>query len=173
VAKGDNPFGSEPPENPFGSSPSTDPFGRPIEGSDDAFAAPAPADQSRLPSPSPPSDDAWRSTPAPPPSGDYAAPPVSGRRAETAIPAVVLGIVGIILCPLCAPFAWSLGRKAERQVDASGGALAGRGEATAGKILGIVGTVLMVIWIVALVGLLAVGSSVDSGSGTTTTTYQF
>ena len=81
----------------------------------------------------------------------------------------MLGIIGIIICPLAAPVAWGLGRKAERLVDASGRTLSGRGEATAGKVLGIIGTSLMVIGIVLFIVLLAVGSSVDSGGGTTTT----
>ena len=55
----------------------------------------------------------------------------------------MLGIIGVVVCQLCAPFAWAMGRKAERLVDASGGTLGGRGEATAGKILGIIGTVFL------------------------------
>jgi hypothetical protein len=184
VAKGDNPFGSDPPSNPFGSPPSTDPFGRPIEGSDDAFDAPGPAEPSSQPSPG----DAWRAPPAPRPTGGDAAPPptggdaappatadgypaapVPGRRVDGAIPALVLGIVGIILCPLLAPVAWSLGRKAEREVDASGGTLTGRGEATAGKVIGIVGTVLMIFWVLLFLGLMAFGSSLESSTPTTTT----
>jgi hypothetical protein len=81
----------------------------------------------------------------------------------------VLGVVGIVFCPLCAPIAWSLGRKAERLVDESDGMLGGRSEATAGKVLGIVGTALMVIGILLLVALIGLGVSVDSGSTTTTT----
>jgi hypothetical protein len=156
MAKDDNPFGAEPP--------STDAFGRPIPRSDDAFSAPAPADSA----PPPSSDDVWRSGPAPPPTGDYAAPP-AGRKADGAVPALVLGILGIVFCPLCAPVAWSLGRKAERLVDRSGGTLGGRGEATAGKVLGMIGTALIVIGVLLLIGLIALGSSVDGGSPTTTT----
>jgi hypothetical protein len=70
---------------------------------------------------------------------------------------MVLGIIGIVLCSLCAPFAWKLGKDAEAAVDASGGALGGRGMATAGKILGIIGTVLLVVGILAFVVLIALG----------------
>ena len=56
-----------------------------------------------------------------------------------------------MLCPLCGPFAWSLGRKGEQAADASGGALGGRGLATAGKILGMIGTFFLLLLIVFLV----------------------
>lgn len=89
----------------------------------------------------------------------------SGRRPQTASGAVaslVLGVLGIVLCPLCAPIAWSLGRTAEREVDASGGSLDGRGLATAGKITGIIGTVLLVLYVLAfVVFFLLLGWAVD------------
>jgi hypothetical protein len=62
----------------------------------------------------------------------------------------VLGILGVVLCPLCGPVAWVLGRKAEQEVDASGGRIGGRGLGTAGKILGIIGTLFIVLFIVLL-----------------------
>lgn len=162
MSKDDNPFGSEPPQNPFGQVPPTDPFGRPVA-SDAAFGAPSePASQ-------PNTGDAWQTGPAPPPGGQYSAPPPSGRKAEGAVAALVLGIIGIVICPLAAPVAWGLGRKAERLVDASGRTLGGRGEATAGKVLGIIGTVLMILGIILFIALIAFGTSVDSGGGTTTT----
>jgi hypothetical protein len=173
MSERDNPFGSEPPSDPFGSGPPTDPFGR-KPAPDDPFAAPAPADDP-VSAPSPaagPSDvsqptDAWRESALP--QDPFAPPPPpnepSRRNAEGAIPALILGIIGLVFCPLVAPFAWYLGRKAERLVDASNGGLTGRGEATAGKILGIVACVLMILGIVLLIVLLAVGSSIDtSGS---------
>ena len=55
-----------------------------------------------------------------------------------------------MLCPLSAPVAWSLGRKGEQEIDASGGAVGGRGMATAGKILGIVGMALLLLVAVSL-----------------------
>ena len=81
----------------------------------------------------------------------------------------MLGIIGVVFCPILAPVAWSLGRKAERLVDESGGALSGRGEATTGKILGIIGTVFIVLGILFLIALIGLGTSVESGGGTTTT----
>jgi len=68
--------------------------------------------------------------------------------ADKAVPALVLGIVGIVACPVCAPFAWSTASKAERQIDDSSGALGGRGMVTAARVLGIVGTILLVLYVV-------------------------
>jgi len=154
----DDPFGSDPP--------STDAFGRPISGSEDAFGSPAPMSQ-------PPPGEGWQTAPPPPPpTGQYGAPPTPGRKADGAVAALILGIVGIVLCSILAPFAWAMGNKAQRLVDASGGTLGGRGEATAGKILGIIGTVFLIITIVALIAIIAFGTSVDTG-GDTTTNFEF
>ncbi len=68
--------------------------------------------------------------------------------APRATVSLVLGIVGIVLCPICAPIAWAIGHGAEDEIDASGGKLGGRGLATAGKITGIIGTVLLVLYVV-------------------------
>ena len=82
--------------------------------------------------------------------------------APNAVLSLVLGIIGVVLCSLCAPFAWKLGREAEAAVDASGGQLGGRGLATAGKILGIIGTVLLVLGVVVLIVLLAASGGSSS-----------
>lgn len=81
--------------------------------------------------------------------------------------AMVLGILGLVVCQACAPFAWSIGGKAVKEIDASGGAYGGRGQAQAGYILGIIGTILLglgliagVIWIIAVVG---IGVSSNTG----------
>lgn len=88
----------------------------------------------------------------------FDAEPRSPQNAPGAVPALVLGILGILVCPLLGPFAWVYGRRGERAVDASGGLLPGRGLATAGKVLGIVGTALVVLLLVALLFLVAGGS---------------
>jgi hypothetical protein len=76
--------------------------------------------------------------------------------------ALVLGILGLYLCGVLAPFALMIGRRTIREIDASGGQYGGRSAARAGHILGIVGTVLLcfavlatiayVIFVIALVG---------------------
>ena len=77
-----------------------------------------------------------------------------------AIISLVLGIIGIIFCAgILAPIAWYLGAQAENQIDASAGLQGGRGIATAGKIIGIIGTVLFVIWLVITIIVLIAGGS--------------
>ena len=79
-------------------------------------------------------------------------PPRAARpNAPNAVLALVLGIVGVAACSVCAPFAWYFGQQAEQAVDHSGGSLDGRSLATAGKILGMVGTVFLVITVVGLI----------------------
>ena len=70
----------------------------------------------------------------------------------------MLGILSIMFCPLCGPVAWSLGRSAEREVDAAGGQLGGRGLATAGKILGMIGTAFLVLLVLFFVFAIVLGT---------------
>lgn len=59
---------------------------------------------------------------------------------------LVLGILGITICNILAPFAWIVGNRVLREIDESNGMLtANRGLVVAGRIMGIVGTVLLVV----------------------------
>ena len=80
--------------------------------------------------------------PGGPPPGypPYGYGPPDHPRASTSM---VLGILGLVLCQVVAPFAWVTGRQALREIDASGGRWGGRGQAQAGYVLGIVGTVIL------------------------------
>jgi len=60
-----------------------------------------------------------------------------------AVTVLVLGILGLVVCQVLSPFAWVMGNRAVREIDANPGVYDGRGEAQAGRILGIVGTVLL------------------------------
>jgi hypothetical protein len=63
--------------------------------------------------------------------------------------ALVLGILGLLFCPLiCSVLALVLGHQSRREIDASGGRLGGRGNATAGIVLGWVGIAIMIALIV-------------------------
>ncbi len=83
----------------------------------------------------------------------------------SATTAMVLGIVGLVGIALCggitlvlSPFAWAIGRKSVREIDANPGRYGGRDRANAGKIMGIIGTVFLLIGIaaiVAVIGLIA------------------
>ncbi len=71
--------------------------------------------------------------------------------------AMILGIValaGTFVCGfLCVlgPFAWAKGAKVRREIDAEPQRWSGRGEATAGYVMGIVTTVLMILIVVLVV----------------------
>ncbi len=71
--------------------------------------------------------------------------------------AMVLGIIGLtgIMCyvtALVAPFAWWIGAKATREIKADPARYSGHGEANAGKIMGIIGTVLLILGLLVLAG---------------------
>jgi hypothetical protein len=70
---------------------------------------------------------------------------------------LVLGILGLVLCQVLGPFAWVMGNKELAGIDAGRRAPENRGTAQAGRILGIISTVLMVIGVGLLLVLLAVG----------------
>jgi Domain of unknown function (DUF4190) len=95
--------------------------------------------------PYPPQDDPWSAgQPSPPPAApQYAYAPQPRQTAGGAVTALVLGILGLVMCgPFTSIPAIIVGRKATREIDASQGHLEGRGMAQAGFVLGIVGTVL-------------------------------
>lgn len=56
-----------------------------------------------------------------------------------------LGAASIFCCGALGPVAWVLGKRALDQIEASGGGFGGRSQVVIGYMLGIVGTVLMVI----------------------------
>jgi hypothetical protein len=69
--------------------------------------------------------------------------------ASQATTALVLGILGVVLCQVLAPFAWVMGQKEMQAIDGGRRSPENRGTANAAKILGIVGTVLLGIGIIA------------------------
>lgn len=74
---------------------------------------------------------------------------------------LVLGIVGLVVLPfVCSVLAIVLGRKARREIDASGGRLGGRGNATAGIVLGWIGLAFIVGLLLVIIGL---GGDVEGG----------
>lgn len=56
---------------------------------------------------------------------------------------LVLGILGLIVCGVLAPFAWVMGNKELAAIDSGLRSPDNRSTANAGRILGIVGTVLL------------------------------
>jgi len=64
---------------------------------------------------------------------------------------LILGIVGLAACGLAAPFAWVMGNRVVAEIDASGGRIGGRSAANAGRICGIVGSILIVVSIAVVI----------------------
>ena len=70
--------------------------------------------------------------------------PNSGK----ATASLVLGIVGLLICPLiCSGLAIIFGVLARNEIQESGGAIGGLGMARAGLILGVIGMFLGIMWI--------------------------
>ncbi|MCW2789151.1 MAG: hypothetical protein JWP56_1454 [Aeromicrobium sp.] len=103
-------------------------------------------------------------TPPPPPPRSGPQPASEPPKHPQSTTALVLGIVGIVACGVVAPFAWVIGGRAVREIDASPGTYGGRSEANTGKILGIVGTALLVLGILALIVLVIVAVAADDSS---------
>jgi hypothetical protein len=97
--------------------------------------------------------------PPPPPPGygapqpQYGAPPPNHPRAVLIL---VLGIVSLVCCGLFTGIpAWIMGSSAIKEIDASGGAIGGRGMVKAGYICGIIGTVLSVLFFLGRVAVIS------------------
>lgn len=79
-------------------------------------------------------------TPPPP-------PPTSSNRP---IVSLVLGIIGLVCCPIAAPIAWVVGKQELAAIASGGSPASGEGLARAGMIIGIIGTVFLafgLLWI--------------------------
>ena len=103
-----------------------------------------------------------------PPYAAFQAPRPDHPQSNTSLILGIVGLVGGFLCGLgfvLSPFAWALGRNAVKEIQASQGRLGGEGSARAGMITGIIGTVLLGIGVLLLIGfavLIAVGGSTSS-----------
>jgi len=65
----------------------------------------------------------------------------------------IVSLAGLFTCLLpilVAPVAWILGAKAVKEIDANPSAYSGRSEASAGKIMGIIGTCLLILVVIGI-----------------------
>lgn len=100
--------------------------------------------------------------PPPPP-----APPVAPGSSSQATTALVVGILSLLCCNLAGPVAWWLGQKELDLIRAGSSPAAGEGLAMAGKILGIIATVLFgfaILWVLFFGGM-AFLSALAQGAG--------
>ncbi|CAA9335118.1 MAG: hypothetical protein AVDCRST_MAG36-1130 [uncultured Nocardioidaceae bacterium] len=90
-------------------------------------------------------------------------PPAGQQTNGVAVASLVLGIVSVtlgwccVLFALAGPAALVLGKQGQRRADQSGGRVGGRAMATAGFVLGILGTIVLLIGIAYIVYVLAQG----------------
>ncbi len=144
--QGQSPYGQPPSENPYGAAPTEpqQPYGQPQYGQQS------------------PGQQPYGATPG---YGYPGQAPANHPSATTALVLGLIGLAGILFCGgitlVLSPFAWRMGARAVREIDANPGMYAGRDQANAGRIMGLIGTVLLVLGVlvfVAAVGFLMVAS---------------
>ena len=70
---------------------------------------------------------------------------------------LVLGILSLVVCQILGPIAWVMGNNELAGIDAGRRPPQNRGTAQAGRILGIISTILMIIGVVVLFFFLVIG----------------
>lgn len=98
----------------------------------------------------------------PPPPPNPMGGPVDHPKGTTIL---VLGILSLVCCSPLGIAAWVMGNKAIQEIDSSPGRYSNRQLVQIGRILGIVGVVLLVlslVWIIFFGGLAAFTASTDS-----------
>lgn len=138
-----NPYGDQPPINPYGNQPPVG-YGQPP-------AQPTYQPPYGLP-------QGYAGTPG------YGYAPIAPKhpQATTALVLGIIGLVGTFICLLpilLAPIAWVIGGKAVKEIDSSPQSYSGRDQAQAGRIMGIIGTVLLILGVLAIALLIALGTS--------------
>lgn len=81
-------------------------------------------------------------------------PPAPDHPQATLI--LIFGILGVVGITVLGPVAWILGNNALKEIDASNGMIGGRGNVNAGRICGIIATVILGISLVAVFVMLMV-----------------
>ncbi|MEU6781827.1 DUF4190 domain-containing protein [Nonomuraea angiospora] len=92
----------------------------------------------------------------------YGPPPQTHPQGTTIL---VLGILSLVVCTFIGPFAWSMGTRALREIDESGYYYENRGMVQAGRICGIVSSILMMVtfgFVVLMFGLMLVTGALSS-----------
>lgn len=80
---------------------------------------------------------------------------------------LVLGILGLVCCGFLAPVAWVMGASADSDVKAHPHHYSNAGQIKAGKILGIIGTAIVVLTFLAVFFIFSFGASLGLDSSST------
>ncbi|WP_051551468.1 hypothetical protein [Nocardioides sp. URHA0020] len=102
----------------------------------------------------------------------YRQPAPKHPSSTTAMVLGLIAVVGVLSCGgvtlVLAPFAWAIGGRAVKEIDAAPpGTYSGRDEATIGRVTGIIGTVLLILGIIAVIAIIGLVVASDSSSSTT------
>lgn len=158
-------YGAPPQPPAYGTQPYPDqPYGTPSYGSAVPPVPPAPA---QTPYAAPPAYDASQGYAAP---SYYAGTQPTPGKATASMVIGIVALASILLCGIgliAAPVGLFLGYSARREIAESNGRLGGSGTATAGIVMGWIGTVLLVLGIIAFIALIAIGVSTDNSATTT------
>lgn len=104
-----------------------------------------------------------------PPPGGYQQPAYGGYQATVDHPQgttiLVLGILSIVCCGLLGPVAWIMGNNALKEIDARPGTYGNRGSVQAGRIIGIIASVLLIVGVVFYGLVIVLGAASSSSSG--------
>jgi hypothetical protein len=172
-----NPYGQSPyGQQPYGQQPPGQaPYGQQPYGAQAGQPNPYGGGQGYQPPPNPYPRPNEYGAPQNPYGGPFQPAYAGGLQpdhpsAGTAMGLGIAGLVGILVCQLLlvlSPFAWAMGSKAVREIDAQPGRYGGRDKAQAGKVMGIIGTVVLGLGVLAIILVVVVAAaSSDSGSST-------
>lgn len=84
---------------------------------------------------------------------------------------LILGILGLLVCQVLSPIAWIKGNSALREIRSNPGSFTGESEANIGRILGIIGTIVLVFAVVIVIFfffLIVIGVMTSDDFSTTT-----
>jgi hypothetical protein len=82
--------------------------------------------------------------------------PVAPPASSGATASLVLGLIGLLWCQLLAPLAWWLGWRERRDIALGRSPASGQGLATAGMVLGIIGSVMLGFVLLAVLAIITV-----------------
>lgn len=85
------------------------------------------------------------------------------QKPEGGVTVFVMGLLGLLLCPILAPVAWIMGNSYMAKCQAM--SVEPEGLAVAGRILGMIGTGLVILWVVVVALFVCSGAALMGGAG--------
>jgi hypothetical protein len=146
------------PAQPY-SQPPVDPYGQPgVQGPGEPVAGYDPQGGYGQPYGAAGPGSAYEVSPYQGAYGGYSAYGVPPVQHPQVVAALVTGLLGVLTCPFVGVAGIVLGAKARREIDADPQRYTGRGMATAGLVLGIIGTILTVLLVLGAIALVSIAA---------------